>query len=273
MKSINMILQKCADRHNKYKILLKFLETKRGKSFVNSLYTASLPELYKRFQVPRAVRILNINEIHYALFKLNLAEQKYKTGGKYQYTVKKDIVKPNVVCMQKKPIGRYLLSKKEFNEIESRRPKKWGLAAKMHAYEEHKMLRYEKRNKFPEEKEIKLDLFPSEIEGSIRTSRFLHREYVRNFLSKVYCNTIRKEYYYRLFGVYENNATNRVYEKEMDPMVVGYPFTPYYDEAPIIRLHERLRKTASSVKQRDTECLEVKLYNKYGKFIASARCA
>jgi hypothetical protein len=161
------------------------------------------------------------------------------------------------------------LSNKELKEILARnKPKKFGFAAQMHAYEEHKMNKFKNKNPGPTERDLAQDLFPEELSMTYNTQLWLHREYVRNLLCRIYANKETREHYYRLFLVYKDKV---LHEKEGDPIVVGYPFAGCTQYTNIEKIKNILRQRAKTIAQNDKNCIEVKLYNKYGKLLASVK--
>ena len=232
----------------------KFLKTKKGTLFVSKLYTAPLKELCDRYEAPKYLRL-------------------YKNDRKDKNLIKAAITKYNITIPGYKPVITgtativklpVRLTKKEIREIEAKRPKKMGRAALMHALEEHKMKKFENSHKLPEQ-----DLFAEEFKAQIKTQLYIHREYVRNFISRAYYNVDKREPFYRLFLVYENKATGGTYEKEGDPYVVGYPFCTCTERTPLEKLKDILRNRAKTI--RDSECLELKLYTKYGNLLACSK--
>jgi len=284
MKPISKLLDKLADNRRRYENLKVFIGTKRGQSFVNNLYKDHLNNLYVRYQVPKNAQVKTLNQVLYVLCEIGLATKQYKFGGKYTYTITKSVptTKPTKTTRLK---IQSRLNKRQLYEIERRRFKRLGLAAKLHAYEEHKMKRFETKWKLPTEEQINQDIFSEELRCQTNTSKYIHREYVRNFISRLYSNLYtekernkyfglyKTERYYRLFGLYQNTSSKeRYYEKEMEPNTVGYPFI-YRTAAPFQRLVERLRRVPESIKRHGGDLpLELRLYDKYGKFIASVGC-
>lgn len=267
MKTIKEALQNLKNLEEQQEALCKFLGTKRGKMFVNSVSFYTLKDLYKRFEVPKRARVKSIHTVYNCLVNCGLATKAYHVGGFYTYSIKRDVTNEVKFDSNRQKYALFL-TKKDHAKIERLKPKKLGSAAYLHRYEEHKMSRFEKKRKFPTGN----DIFQTELDATINASREIYREYVRNFLSRVYCKKYNREYFYKVYGVYENKHNNTVYEREMTPSVVGYPFTPYKTEGNLERLKERLRATSRSVQKRDSECKEVKLYNKYGRLIASCSC-
>ena len=245
-----------------------FLKTKRGMLFVSKLHTAPLNELCKRYDVPGFVRFSRNSTINYNLIRSAIN----KAGIQLPKPTKKVALEaPEYV---KTPL--YMTSKelKAYNKVHS--PRKMGFAALMHALEEHKMKKFE--DKCPwlfRENIIKGDLFSDELTAQRNTQLFLYREYVRNFLSGAYCNTPKREYFYRLFLVKENKsefAKNKFYEVEGDPMIVGYPFTMCTENTNIDILREILYSRTKTIKAKGGELpIELKLYNKYGKLVAQTK--
>ena len=236
-----------------------FLKTKRGIILVSKLHTAPLRELCDNYHLPKFLRL-------------------YKNDKKDKNLIKHAIEKYNIVVPEYKPVivkpttkvkVSVCLTKEEMRKINAKRPEKMGRAALMHALEEHKMKKFENSHKLPTVTELERDLFSREFKAQIKTQLYIHREYVRNFLSRAYYHTQPREHFYRLFLVYENKAVGGVYEKESDPYIVGYPFCTCTERTPVEKLKDILRNRAKTI--RDKECLELKLYTKYGNLIACAK--
>ena len=204
----------------------------------------------------------NMNLIEAAMKKYNIQEKQSTSCRIYYPDIKKTPVR---------------LEKKELKKLTAAlRPKKMGFAAQMHALEEHKVNKFKtKCTWLLKENTIKEDLFSDDIMAQRSTQLFLYREYTRNFLAKAYANTIKREYYYRLFLVRENKskfAEHKIYEVEGDPMIVGYPFTMCTEHTSIDIIREILYSRVKMIRARGGELpLELKLYNKYGKLIANAK--
>lgn len=262
MKDIKSLLKHIENQEKTIEKIGKFLKTKRGQQFVSKLYTAPLKDLCNRYQAPKFLRIYTNDRKNRNL--IIAAIKKY------------DVPIPKARTMEIIPIKRekhqIRLTKEELTKIAARHPKKMGFAALMHAYEEHKMERFVAKHPTLTERELREDLFPEEITTTRGTQLWLYREYTRNFLCKVYGKTEKREHYYRLFCIYDNNTIKgKIYEKEGDPMVVGYPFTQYDERTPIDILKRVLRDRAKIVIKRDPDIKELRLFNKYGKLIASVK--
>ena len=258
MKDIKSLLNKIKKEEKIIEKIAIFLKTKRGQGFVSKLYTQPFVQLCRIYNAPKFIQLYsnstyNRNLVLAAIKKYNISIPSYTNTIVYTNTWSKTPVR---------------LTKKEAKEMNARRPKKLGFAARMHAYEEHKLKKFENKH-IPTERDLKQDLFSEELKSQINTQLYIHREYVRNFLSRVYCKTEKREPFYRLFMVYENTVTNGIYEKEGDPYIVGYPFCKCNEQTPMDTLKNILRERAKTV--RDKTCLELKLYNKYGILLACAR--
>lgn len=68
-----------------------------------------------------------------------------------------------------------------------RKPNPMGIAWKLHAYELHKMAKYDKKMAIKEEIDKKSDLFPDQIVAKYKMLREAHLEQVRKDLSDLYC--------------------------------------------------------------------------------------
>ena len=259
MKDIKTALNKIRIEEETLEKIGKFLKTKRGQRFVSKIYTQPFTRLCIIQNAPRFLRLYNDdrknkNLVLAAIKKYNISIPVYTDTIVYTNTWVKSPVR---------------LTKKEAKEMNARRPKKLGFAARMHAYEEHKLKKFEHKY-IPTEKDLQPDLFSEELTTQIKTQLYIPREYVRNFLSRVYCNVNKRERFFRLFMVYENKAIpGTVYEKEGDPYIVGYPFCNCNEKTSLETLKDILRNRAKTM--RDKECLELKLYNKYGLLIAQSR--
>lgn len=235
----------------------KFLKTKRGQQFVNHMHRMPLKDLCKRYN---------------AQFMLI-----YDSNTKNLNIIKSSIQKYNIVQVSEKPKIHIeapprmdyptRLTKPQMKEMQARlKPKKFGFAALMHAYEEHKMEKFKKKHPGPTERELAEDLFPEELVKGYERVLNIHREYVRNFLCRVYAKTEKRERYFRIFkvlSVTEDPATGRkhkpvISEVELDRPFLGNQFTSKKDIA------LRLKMIADSVRNGDKQIIKVKLYNKYG---------
>lgn len=266
MKTIKELLNKIEIQEKTIEKIGAFLKTKRGQTFVTKLNTASLRELCSRYSAPKFIML-------------------YGNDKKDKNLVRAAIKKYNITIPEYRPIPmtpikrtkiQICLTPKEMKYMNAQRPKKMGFAALMHALEEHKV------NKFRatcdwlfKDSSIRGDLFSDEMLAQQKTQLFLYREYTRNFLAKAYSNVENKEYFYRLFLVKENKsdlAEHKIYEVEGDPMVVGYPFTMCTEHTSIDIIREILYSRVKAIRARGGELpLELKLYNKYGKLIASTK--
>ena len=272
-KSIATILDLTAMRYRESQKIKKFFTTKRGKTFVNKIHTASIKELCNRYKAPKCIQNAEKNKINIfnILYELNMADREYYKNGNYKYTIHK---KPHVNLFdgnkQEKPKQTALTVEehKAYNIAHS--PRKMGFAALMHAYEEHKMKKFEKLHPAPTERELKEDLFPEELLRAWDTMMTIHREYVRNMLCDTYYNKglpifcKNRDDFYKLYVVY-----NR-YEKEGDPYVVGYPFTDtrVWNQYTLIdKVKEKLQIKANYYCA-DSDAIGLRVYNKYGIPIA-----
>lgn len=258
MKDIKSVLNKIEKEEKTIEKIALFLKTKRGRGFVSKLYTQPFVQLCRIYNAPKFMQLYsnstyNKNLVLAAIKKYNISIPSYTNTIVYTNTWSKTPVR---------------LTKKEAKEMNARRPKKLGFAARMHAYEEHKLKKFE--NNLPTKEAIKQDIFSKELEAQINTQLYIRREYIRNFLSRVYCKVNKKESFYRLFMVYENKAIpGKIYEKEGDPYVVGYPFANCNEKTSMETLKNILRQRAKII--RDKECVELKLYTKYGILLASSK--
>lgn len=258
MRTITELLHKIEVQEKTVEKIGIFLKTKKGQMFVSKLYTMSLKELCDRYNAPRFLRLYKSDRKNKNLIKA--AIKKYQVN----IPVYKPLIQEKTIRV-KCPVR---LTRKELREIDARRPKKLGFAARMHAYEEHKLKKFE--NNLPTKEAVKQDIFSKELEAQINTQLYIRREYIRNFLSRVYYKVNKRESFYRLFMVYENKVIpGKIYEKEGDPYVVGYPFANCNEKTSIETLKNILRQRAKTI--RDKECVELKLYTKYGILLASSK--
>lgn len=259
MKDIKSLLHKIDIEEKTIEKIGIFLKTKRGKKFVSKLYSMPLRDLCRTYQAPKFVRLYkadwkNTNLIKAAIKKYNVSIPAYS---------------PPEICVPERIKVPVFLTKKEMREIDARRPKKLGFAARIHAYEEQKMAKF-KAKYIPTEDAVNQDIFAEELKSQIKTQLYIHREYVRNFLSRAYYSVEKREPFYRLFLVFNNKAIpGTVYEVEGDPYVVGYPFCTCTEKTPMEILKNILRERAKTL--RNKECLELKLYNKYGILLACVK--
>ena len=260
-KSIKAQLDKIAFEEKIINKIGKFVTTKRGKQFVSMLHRMPLKDLCDRYKCKFMLiydsNTKNMNVIKASIQKYYIPDESPKVAAKEKPTI--------VKC-------KSYLNRDDLKEISARnKPKKFGFAALMHAYEEHKMDKFKNKNPGPTERDLIQDLFPEELKLTYNTQLWLYREYVRNFLCRKYAGQNIRERYYRLFLVYNNNINNSLYEKEGDPIIVGYPFAECTQYTNIEKIKDILRQRAKMIAQRDKTCIEVKLYNKYGKFLASVK--
>lgn len=68
-----------------------------------------------------------------------------------------------------------------------KKPDPMGIAWKLHAYEVHKMAKYDKKMAIKEESDKKSDLFPDQITAKYKMLREAHLEQLRNDLVDLYC--------------------------------------------------------------------------------------
>ena len=240
----------------------KFLKTKRGTSFVSNLHTAPFRELCRRYNVPKFM-LLYRNDTR----NINLVKAAIK-----QYNIQLP-TKTKTMRLEapKQPKTAIKLTADEYKAINiARSPRKMGFAALMHAYEEHKMKKFEKLHPAPTERELKEDLFPEELLRAWNTMMTIHREYVRNMLCDTYYNKSfpifckNRDDFYKLYVVYNK------YEKEGDPYVVGYPFTNtkvWNQHTLIDKVKEKLQIKANYYCA-DSDAIGLRVYNKYGIPIA-----
>lgn len=266
MKTIKEALNKIEIQEKTIEKIGAFLKTKRGQTFVTKLNTASLKELCKRYSAPKFIMLYGNDKKDKNLIKAAIK----------QYNVAIPEYKPISIGFIKRTKTPIRLTVKEMKKMNATRPKKMGFAALMHALEEHKV------NKFRatcdwifKDSSVRGDLFSDEMLAQQNTQLSLYREYTRNFLAKAYSGVENREYFYRLFLVKENKsnlAEHKIYEVEGDPMVVGYPFTMCTENTSIDIIREILYSRAKTIRARGGELpLELKLYNKYGKLIATVK--
>lgn len=258
-KDIKYKLKKIQQEEEILKKIDKFLTTKRGIKFVSMLHRMPLRELCRAFN---------------AQFMLH-----YDSDTRNMNLIKSSIQKNKIVPITSQTIARKAppriryqirLTRAQIAEMTAQnKPKRLGFAALMHAYEEHKMRKFEKKNPGPTERELAEDLFPKALEIQYKTQQYIHREYVRNFLSRTYGKVNIREPFYRVFLVYEGPDGQVMYEKEGDPVVIGYPFAGKNQFTRLDVIKDILRSRAKTIKDKD--CIEIKVYNKYGKLLSSCR--
>ena len=262
-KSITTALNKIELVENTVEKIGKFIRTKRGSSFVNSLHTAPFRELCRRYNVPKFILLFN-NDTR----NLNLVEAAINKYGALLPDPPK-IVRLEVPKQPKTAIKLTVKESKAYNKAHS--PRKMGFAALMHAYEEHKMKKFENRHPAPTEKELAEDLFPDELKAGWKTMMNIHREHVRNLLCKIYANTEKQERDYRVFKVLSitvDPATGQehkpvVSEVELDRPFLGNQSTSKKDIA------LRLKALAHDAREGDSNVIRVKLYKKTGELVRS----
>lgn len=259
--TIEVQLKKIEFVENTVEKIGKFLKTKRGSLFVKKLHTASLRDLCKRYNAPKFMLPFdsdrrNLNLIHSAI-------------KEYGIIIPKEPKKAPREALKYVKTTLKLTNKelKIFNE--AKRPRKMGFAALMHAYEEHKMQKFEKKHPAPTEKELAEDLFPEELKHAWTTMMNIHREYVRDMLSDIYYKNMppfykKRDDYFKLYIVYDKS------EAEGDPYVVGYPFTntkEWNQHTSVDKVKEKLQIKANYYCA-DSNAIGLRVYNKYGIPIA-----
>lgn len=264
MKTIKECLDHIEEQEKTIDKIAKFITTIRGKKFVNELHTAPFRELCKRHQVPKFIMFYKNRDN----WNMNLIAAAIREHGITIDTPK--TAKSNIVPIKREKT-QILLTKKELSAIDAKRPRKMGFAALMHAYEEHKMKKFEKKHPAPTERELKEDLFPKELLAAYHNLMYIHREYVRDMLCKKYGKVERPVPYFRIFKVLSittDPATGETHdpvvsEVELDRKFLGDKNTPKNN------IITRLRAIAHSEFGADSNCIRVKLYNKYGKEMRS----
>lgn len=241
----------------------KFIKTKRGSLFVNALHTAPFRELCKRYNTPKFILLFD-NDTR----NLNLVEAAI---NKYGSLLPEP---PKIMRLEapKRVKTALRLTYKELKKINKANcPRKMGFAALMHAYEEHKMAKFEKKHPAPTERELAEDLFPEELKAGWNTMMSIRREYVRNMLCEKYAKTKKKERDYRVFKVLsitKDPATGKehkpvVSEVELDRPFLGNLSTSKKDIA------LRLKALAHDAREGDSNVIRVKLYKKTGEYVRS----
>lgn len=241
----------------------KFLTTKRGTIFVKKLHTAPLSELCRRHNVPKFVQIYKDSTKNYNLITAAIEKAGIKLTTEPIKTLQRGLKQP------KTALSLTCKEMKSYNK--AHRPRKMGFAALMHAYEEHKMKKFERLHPAPTERELAEDLFPDELKAGWNTMMNIHREYVRNMLCNKYVKTKKKERDFRVFKVLSittDPATGKkhkpvVSEVELDRPFLGSLSTSKKDIA------LRLKALAHDAREGDSNVIRVKLYTKYGKPIRS----
>lgn len=258
--SIKHRLEQVAKADELCKKIQKFLTTKKGQTLVSKLHTAPLRELCRRY------------DCQFMLI--------YRNDRKVMNCIKSSIQKLSIVptvqsrtqstCEVKRIKHQIYLSRPQIAEIVARTtPKKFGFAALMHAYEEHKMDKFKKKHPGPTERDLKEDLFPDELVAGYNNMLAIRREHVRNMLCKKYAKTKVREQYFRVFkvlSVTKDPATGRehkpvISEVELDDYISGNQYTSKKDIA------IKLKMIADRVRKSDGQTIKVKLYNKYGKLL------
>lgn len=258
-KSITARLNKLNKDDKLYKNLCKYITTKKGIKLVSMLHRMPIRTLCSRYDAPKELLKHGSNTIIMNLINASIRETNVKIAEMPKITREAPVIIKHKTHLTREELRKIVAQNK---------PKRLGFAALMHALEEHKMDKFKVKNPGPTERELKEDLFPEELSLTYKTQLWIHREYVRNFLCRAYGNKDIREPYYRLFMVYNNN---KLYEKEGDPLVVGYPFAGCNEFTDLEKIKNVLRSRAKNIAQKDKECIELKVYTKYGKFIASAK--
>lgn len=117
--------------------------------------------------------------------KLLPFEQK-QLNMKSEWVIKRN---PDGTPMIKQEDGKLLYDKASNIPIYvyRKKPNRFGLAAKLHGYEIHKMKKYDKIMSMMKEQEKASDLFPEQIDEKYKMLRESHLEQLRTDLSDLYC--------------------------------------------------------------------------------------
>ena len=175
--SIKARLDKIAKEEQTIEKIGKFLKTKRGYKFVSMLHRMPLKDLCElnnaQFMRIYSSDTKNMNIIKASIRKFNIH---------FEDPPKIEPIKPQKVKCQ------IYLKRDQRKEIEARnKPKKFGFAALMHAYEEHKMQKFVKKHPAPTERELAEDLFPDEIRNAYSNMIDTARYKIRQNLVSAYC--------------------------------------------------------------------------------------
>ena len=253
-------VQKIYVTDNLVKKFDKMLATKRGRSIVKDIDRLGMDDIISKYQVPYMRKFGsngNIREVMRNRIKAHYNIIDYTNIG------------PDGKLHKPSP-------PKEFKHVKSPQPKNWtgdqkkyqkkpmGLAAYLHALEEHKMDRWNRRHQMPS---LEFDLFPELIVAGWKTKMQLARENIRNMLSLRYCRDKRYKPQWRFFGVYKDIKTGHIFEHEPDPSVIGYPGVRLGDDATNAKIVDILDLYKPKAKQscgKDTICIKVKMYSADG---------
>lgn len=240
----------------------KFIKTKENINFLDEINRHNMETLIKKYNLQylrklgtssrmRDIMRTSIIAItdYTGLSNINQNEQIYKKHPQPKVLKKGEIKK--------------ILKKSEF------KPK--GRAFLMYSYEEHKILKWERKNPAPTEKMLKEDLFPAMLKAAWNTQRHIALENIRDMLAKKYYG-VEKENpyeYWKLYAMYKTDS-NHVYETQPDPYIIGYPMAGITKDSPSELIIERLSKTYKKLyNSGGNSCIKVKLYNKFGNEIYS----
>jgi hypothetical protein len=247
----------------------KLLSTTRGKNIVNDISRRSVNEIIDKYQCPYMRKFGSNNKIRTAM--VSAIRKHYNI---VDYTM---IDRHNRVTFEAKRIRTKLENEgKLFKHVKSPQPKIWtgnqskyqkkpmGLAAYLHALEEHKMDRWNRRHQMPS---LEFDLFPELIVAGWKTKMLLARENIRNMLSLRYCHDKRYKPQWRFFGVYKDIKSGHIFEHEPDPSIIGYPGVRLGDDATNAKIVDILDLYKPKAKQscgKNTICIKVKMYSADG---------
>ena len=258
------ITERLKDLNKQYKELdelKKWMDTERGHQFAKLLKVKQLDMLIHDFKAPKVsaqgyqhklnayVSVKHSLGIKDRVIKpdVNYAKnlRKLQESGKLKLSPrlsKKELAKLNTEIVRGlygKPVqkkdskGRLLWDTKTNTPIYKTRPKNMiphGVAAKCHAYEIHKIQKWDRKNPQPTEKELKSFLFPDILQKEWETRRLNAIENIRNMLSNKYCEgRIYKPEELSLYVLHKSAMKNDADTKEIysfvkaDPYAYGYP--------------------------------------------------
>lgn len=161
------------------------------------------------------------------------------------------------------------------------KPKTLGEALRMHMLEEHKMSKWDKKNPAPTDADLKSDLFPNYLKQAYEDKRDEYLEYVREFLSRVYCKKDKKtpsKERLRVFSVHINKFLQKnypemfkhhmFYEKDINECggIGGYPFVGIKNTISNSRIKKELESFIRSDRVKsEIEAENVVAFNVYDK--------
>lgn len=302
------ITERLKDLNKQYKELdelKKWMNTERGHQFAKLLKVKQLDMLIRDFKAPKVSvqgykHKLNayVSVKHSLGIKNDISKpnpnyaknlRKLQESGKLKLSPrlsKKELATINTEIIKDlygRPIqkkdskGRLLWDVKTNKPIYKTRPKNTipcGVAAKCHAYELHKLQKWERRNPKPTEKELKSFLFPDILQKEWELRRTKAIENFRDMLSNKYCKGhVYKPEELSLYVLHKSllpnstpYATGDVYSfVKADPYAYGYPLVGMR----VSESNSTIQNRISKITRLSSDNVGLKVIDMYGNVRAS----